>query len=205
MQAMLNGIGSYGIRWLQRHTAAPHDYPNAPQVRSRSAINAKVQREFGGGLTRGALTLRAVQNNTGYSRSQLLRARDALKQKWKRLQRGGDYIITEEQVDEILVWLTHDYWDKSARLYCCLGCQTEKRPPFGRGLCSRCYHRYRRRCIHLGLPTSPKAQRAALRVLDIDKIGPHATVLETVEARLAAGHALTDEDLDWMHMLSPSG
>lgn len=206
LQALLNGIGAYGIKWFQKRTQAPNDWPNAPQHRSVAAIYAQARRQHGpGGLTRGALTLRELSLNTGYGRSQLLRAREALHQKWKRLGPRGDHIITEEQAEEVLEWLKHDYWDKDKRLYCCLWCQTEKRPPHGQGLCGRCYFRYRRRLMKYGLPTNPHVLNekvvALAENLEGDKSNGHGRVLETVAHRLGRGHALEISHLAWLHQM----
>ena len=203
LQALLNGIGAYGIKWLQKRTKSP----NSEKHRSVHAIYAKARRQWGkGGLTRGALTLHEFSRNTNYGRSQLLRARDALRQKWKRLGPGGDHIITEEQAEEVITWLQHDYWDKDKHLYCCLGCQTEKSPPHGLGLCSRCYFGYRRMCIRLELPTGPDAQAKLLKrigseILEGDKSSAYGKFLEEIATQLGRGRALTEGQLEWLHLM----
>ena len=189
-----------------RKTHAPNDWPNAAEHRSLDAIYAKARREFGpGGLTRGAYTLRELMERTTYSRSQLMRAREALGQKWKRLGKGGDHIITEEQSEELTDWLRHDYWDKSQRLYCCLACQTDRRPAYGLGLCNRCYHRYRRTCIRLGLPTTPTDQRtlsvSLRKTLDRDKSGEDGRFLDEVVYSLDRGRALSTEQLEGLQRI----
>lgn len=201
--ALLQGIGSYGIKWFQRNSGTPEDYQGAPKHRTRQAIYNKALREWGhGGLTRGALTLRELMTTTGYSRSQLLRAREALKQRWGRLGPKGDHLITEEQAEEILEWLKHDYWSKSKHLYCCLRCQTNRRDHFGLGLCTRCYPRYRRHCQSLGVPTKPIDQRDVLEGLGLDKSGKHGSFLESITQRLVRGLALSEEQLEWLHLMT---
>ena len=145
LRRLFDGVGSYGIRWFQKRVNVPGDYEGAE--RSRSAIYSAARRHCGkGGLTRGVYTLNRLMRETGFERTHLMRARSALKQKWKRTSTRGAYLITEEQADEILEWLKHDYWSKEKHLYCCLGCQTESRPHHSLGLCRRCYFGYRRRC-----------------------------------------------------------
>lgn len=207
LQALLNGIGAYGIKWFQKRTQPPNDWPNAPKHRSVDAIYAAARRHFGpGGLTRGSYSLHHVMQVTGYSRTQVLRARDALGQKWKRLGPGGNYLISEEQLGEVCDWLRHDYWDKDKHLYCCLGCQTEKRRPFGLGLCGRCYSRYRRLCLRLNLPTSQEGQAEVLRkVLEGDKAEEHDRVLDEIASQLQQGRALSARHLEWLHLMNPDG
>lgn len=201
VKALFDGIGSYGIAWFQQRSDAPHDLTHGPSKRSRQAIYSKARREFGkGGLTRGAYTLEEVQK-TGYTREQILRARDACRQKWKRLGPRGDHLITEEQVEEILEWLKHDYWSKPHRLYCCRRCTASRAPHYGAGLCRRCYYRYRRVLIRRGLPTSSKALMAKVKSLDIGKSGNHGTFLDKVMKDLERGVSLDDDSLDWLEML----
>lgn len=184
----MDGVGAYGLTTLRRRTTAPHDWPNAPPHRSDAAVYAAARRSFGpGGLTRGAYTLKRLTEATGYSRSQLTRARDALGQKWRRLRPGGAYIVTEDQMLDLVGWLKHDYWDKDLRLYCCLECQTESAPPAGLGLCGRCYHQYRRLCLRLGLPTTQAAQSDLLTQVadEVDE-----KFVEEVSSQIARHRAL---------------
>lgn len=115
-----------------------------------------------GSLGRGSYALRQLMRSTGYDSSQLRRAARALNQKWKRLHPRGPFIITEEQRDELIIWLKHDYWAVGSRLYCCLHCTTDVKPHRALGLCSRCYWRYVRKCRRLGLQFSPREQVRAL-------------------------------------------
>ena len=81
LKALFNGIGAFGLSWFQRKSGKSYDWPNAPVVRSRDAIYAKIRREYGGGgLTRGVYSRGALVLVTGYDRRQLERAQVALNQ-----------------------------------------------------------------------------------------------------------------------------
>jgi len=130
---------------------------------TRRAAESKLARLTGrGALGRGSYTLRQLILQTGYTREQLRRASSALNQKWKRLDPRGAFLVTEEQRDELIAWLAHDYWATVHRLYGCLHCSTEARAHRALGLCGRCYHGYRRACRARGLQISPKRQARAL-------------------------------------------
>lgn len=162
-QALLDGIGTFGIQWLVAHTSSPR--PGVPH-RSVGAIYARACFLFGsGGLLRGAYTLRQLERESGYSKTQLLRAMGALGQKWRRLSPKGVYLISDEQVDELYVWLRHDYWCPKLHLYACSCCGERTKPPRGLGLCSVCYWRYRRKCEELGLPVRVRDAWAIVRKL----------------------------------------
>lgn len=198
VRKLIDGVGTYGIRHFQRAANAPGDWPGA--IRSRKAVYAAARRHCGrGGLTRGVFTLRRFIEQTGYDRSQLLRARRALGQKWRRLGRGGSYLITEDQATEILEWLKHDYWAPTKRLYRCLGCEDLVRPHYALGLCLSCYGAYRRHCRRLSLPATVRGQRAILSRTVLDKNGGYDKILERVEKRLQRGLALDAEQLDWLY------
>lgn len=200
--ALFNGIGAYGLAWFQKRSDAPYDESEGPQKRSRMAIYKKSFREFGpGGLTRGSYTLHELQKTTGYNREQFIRAREACKQKWKRTGPGGDHLITEEQVEEILEWLKHDYWSKAHRLYCCRRCTTDRRTHYGAGLCERCYFKYRRSLERRGLPTSIQALAVKLKSLEVGKSENHGKFLDRICSDLERGFALDDECLDWLEMV----
>jgi hypothetical protein len=195
---LFNGIGSYGMRWFQDRTRPGYDWPNAPDVRSRAAIYAKMKRLYGpGGLSRGVFTLREAMNYSGYSRTQLLRGQKALKQKWKRTGPDGSYLITDEQLDEILEWLVHDYWCKKKRLYNCAWCATETKPPVGHGLCGNCYAQYKRACKRLDVSHDPKLLyievEAQYNSGQYELLG-HAYV-QTILQKLQRGVAITYDEL----------
>ncbi len=110
--------------------------------RSLAAISEKIRRDFGpGGRFRGTWSLRKLMNESGYSDSQLIRARGALGQAWRKSCKGGRYLISQEQVEDLIEWLTHDYWSSVHRLYACRGCGERKKPHRARGLCASCYRR----------------------------------------------------------------
>lgn len=188
---LFNGVSISGISWFERHCG-----------RTRDAIKAKLRREYGeGGFTRGAYTFWELARVTGYSRCQLKRAQNALGQKWKRLGPRGAHIITEEQLEELVAWLAHDYWSATLRRYGCAWCATERRRHTGGGLCERCYYRHRRLCIRLGLPTTFAEQLVLIRKNQRsggDKAGVSGKVMREAVARLEAGLALTEADLDWL-------
>ncbi len=193
-----NAVGSYSLAWIRRHTEQPFLFPNAPAVRSRKAVYNKVHRELGpGGLTRGAWTLYRMEKYTGYNRSQLLRAQHALRQRWQRLGPGGWYLITQEQLEEIIGWLVHDYWGRKHRLYGCAWCTTETIPLKGSGLCQRCFWKHRRLCLRLGLPTrlSEQFKIVSGMLSPNQKEDRHGIFLERAVSRIAAGVALEPTEL----------
>lgn len=159
---------------------------------SRRAAQAKLARLTGrGALGRGSYSVRQLVRSTGYTREQLRRASSALNQKWKRLDPRGSFLITEEQRDELIAWLAHDYWAPLHRLYCCQHCTTEARPHRSLGLCTRCYHAYVRVCRARGLRISPKSQARALACLRQTDSVP----LETL-TRMRRGIAVDLEGLE---------
>lgn len=131
--------------------------------RSREAIEAKLGRLTGSGsLRRGSYCLQQLHRETGYTPEQLRRAASALNQKWKRLKPTGSFLVTEEQRDEVIEWLKHDYWAAAHRLYCCQHCTTDHRRHKALGLCARCYGVYSRLCQRHGIAISPVAQAEAI-------------------------------------------
>jgi len=199
-RSLLLGIGSFGWHWFQTRTQAPHDWPNAPQTRSKGAIRKKAARMGAGGITRGSYALHEAARRTGYMRQQLVRAMRALGQKWKRTSATGFYLISDEQLEELCNWLQHDYWCKPKRLYCCHWCGTQEAPHRTLGLCSRCYFRYRRVCSSLGLPVQTSRMRRLVQSLDLstrDEASYCAKVIQSLERRVA----LNREQLDWVVML----
>ena len=200
VKALFEGIGSYGLAWFQQRTDAAHSYPNAPQKRSRQAVENKALREWGpGGLTRGAYSLRELIERTGYSRTQLLRGRDALRQKWKRFGPRGNFLVSEEQIEEILEWLKHDYWTVEHRLYCCRLCTSEKKPHYGLGLCRKCYWRYRRNLKKRGLPTT--VEGLAAKVSGLGNSRECGNFLDRINECIRRGISLEDELLDWLEAM----
>lgn len=192
---LFNGVGISGVAWFQQRCGG----------RSRSSIYHKLRREYGpGGLTRGAFTLHEIEKRTGYSETQIRRAGSALNQKWKRLGPRGAHLITEEQMQEIVTWLGHDYWSKGHHLYGCSWCNTNLRPHRASGLCEKCYHRHRRLCRKWKLPADVRAQAAILKraATGRDIAEKHGRFRAEGLAKLEAGLALTETQLKWLAMLA---
>lgn len=186
-QNLLLGIGAYGLEWLCRKSGD----------RSQDAIYSQIRRLYGGGgLTRGSCTLSKICADTGYNREQIIRAGKALGQRWARTGKRGAYLVTEDQVEQLVAWLKQDYWCSKLRLYGCVRCGTVTQPPCGFGACQRCYYVLRRRAHRLGLPFI--AQKLSERVIQAKEAyeGDDREFLELMEARLAHGWAPLDEDLD---------
>jgi hypothetical protein len=163
-QALLHGVGVYGVAWFQKNTGDALDWPAAPKGRTRRAVYSKAYRMYGiGGLSRGTYTLRRLICETGYGPSHFYRAMRACGQKWKRTSVRGRYLICEDQVDELLAWLRQDYWGKRHRLYRCSWCGVEHRRHHAQGLCRRCYQRYAQRLWRAGLPIGRKELSVELR------------------------------------------
>jgi len=185
VKALLDGIGSFGWTALQRRCGG----------RSKMAIYLKVRREFGGGgITRGSYSLGQAEQETGYHETQLRRAARALNQRWARTARGGDYLITAEQIEECIAWLVHDYWCKKLRLYCCLECGTDTKPHYSFGLCCPCFNVLRRYAKGLGLPFAA-TQFLALVQVTKQRYPRHSRLLDPMLARLELGRSLDREML----------
>jgi len=179
---LLQGIGVFGWDWLCRKTH-----------RSKNAVRCKVNRVFQSGITRGVATLGALIRDSGYSRSQLLRARDALGQKWKRTSRHGRYLIQDEQVEELIGWLRVDYWAGSVHAYRCLWCERSHRLHRGRGLCYKCYRRYCKRVARAGWPI--RAVDMLARVRELIERDPKNVALRAAESDLKRGWAVREQAL----------
>lgn len=140
VRSLLMGLGAFGIDWFRQRTGKSYDYPNAPR-RSIKAVSSKIARAVGGyRFIRGAYTLSALSKRSGYHPDQIRRAQSALNQKWKRTSPRGSFLITDDQAEELLAWLQHDYWSRKRRLYCCVQCSGMGKPKVW-GLCQRCYNR----------------------------------------------------------------
>jgi hypothetical protein len=201
-KVLFDGIGAYGLEWFCQRTETGYEWAGAPLQRSANAIYSKLYRLYGkGGLTRGVRTLREVLEYSGYSRTHVLRAQKALHQKWRRTGPGGSYLISDEQMDEILDWLQHDYWSKIHRLYCCLGCTGDRRPHRAVGLCSSCYYQYRRVCEKLDLPSSIKELKRITGVVSGQELEGSALdgkILEEAIGRLRKGVVPEPWQLEWL-------
>ena len=141
VRTLMMGLGAFGIDWFRQRTGTSYDYPNAPQ-RSIKAISCRIARAAGGyGFVKGAYTLASLVKRSGYDKRQIRRAQSALNQKWKRTSLRGSFLITDDQAEELLAWLQHDYWSRKRRLYCCVQCSSTGRRPKVWGLCRPCYKR----------------------------------------------------------------
>lgn len=190
-KGLLDGVGSFGWTVLQKR--AGHSVPTDAEYRSRDAVRAKMRREFSGGITRGSYSLEQVCEETGYHRTQLKRAMKALGQRWTRTGRGGTFLISAEQVEEMVAWLAHDFWSIQHGLYCCLRCGTESKPHRCMGLCGRCYRKLRRYAKKLGLLfTTRGLLEVATRARAV--VGAEH-FLDRLVASLEKGHAPSKQEL----------
>lgn len=138
---LLQGVGANGLVWIMKKTG-----------RTKKAIYAKLRDMTGnGGLTRGSFTLIKACKFTGYSACQLKRARDALKQKWKRTSKNGSYFITEDQIEECTDWLGLDYWGVKYHLYKCVWCYKKDYKHIFHGLCLKCFNQLQGIVNNLGI------------------------------------------------------
>lgn len=200
-RALLMGAGSFGLDWLRAQTDSPS---RGKRHRSEAAIKRQAQRMGIGGLTRGAYTVRALCQSTGYSRTQLERAQRALRLKWRRTSAHGRFLITDEQRDDMLAWLKHDYWSKPLKLYCCVWCAGSRKPHRASGLCVRCAKRHFRMCIGMGLPSSLRKQLAiVVELLKQKQSVESREFLEGMRVKLGRGLAMTRGQLDWLFSLTP--
>ena len=186
-KALLNGIGVYGHDWIARNTDG----------RTRKAVSEKILREFGagGGMCRGTYSLVQLAEETGYTRRQLQRAGKALAQRWARTARGGVYLITDDQLVQLVEWLATDYWCPKLRLYGCVECGTDQHSHLSRGLCRRCFYRTRRLVARLGLETCWVKLRARIEELRGTAEVEAGIFLARVARDLDDGKALVESDL----------
>lgn len=189
-RALLDGAGVFSINWFRKKAGPTDTYPTAPN-RSRGAIYRRAERILGkGGLTRGTNTLMQAAKETGYTREQILRAQRACNQKWKRLSPRGPYLITFEQLDEMIGWLRQDYWCKKLRLYGCVNCGDSDRPSRGKGLCPRCYFKTRRVSISFRVPW----RRGALVEL-VQGLDETRAEVRVIRDHLERGWGLTEDQI----------
>ena len=125
--------------------------------RTPRQVDRRVYDHHGINYRRGAYSFKALRDATGYDWRQLLRAKDALGQKWARgapvranyahnLGRGGTrWLISEDQADALIAWLAAETkprrWAKRWRR--CRKCKRTDSRHAGRGLCNRCKQRGR--------------------------------------------------------------
>ena len=182
---MMDGVGGFGWSALTRRCGG----------RSRGAVQKKILREFGGGgITRGTYSILQAMAETGYHVTQLRRAAQALNQRWARTARGGNFLISAEQLEECAVWLQKDYWSVRLRLYGCCRCGSDTKPHFSLGHCKPCYERMYRYARNLGLVFSSEKLLVVVRLLRSQSV-EHARVLESIQARLELGQPPNKEDL----------
>lgn len=151
-QILHDAIGSFGWTFLQRKLPKGPD-GKPPTLHS---IDWRIRYLGYGGIRRGTYTLHELERKTGYSRTQLMRAANALKQRWKRTKAKGVYLILEEQVEDMIAWLKNDYWCVRLRLYACTECGENTNPPMWLGQCTKCYPKNRYYAKIHGIPTSAK-------------------------------------------------
>lgn len=203
-RSLLLGAGAFGIGWLRKKTGPSYDWKNAPKHRSYRAVISRARRMGLGGFTRGTRSLAKLCRETGYDRTQLLRAMTALNQKWKRTGSHGCFLITDDQIDELLEWLKHDFWAKSKHLYSCCWCSGVKRPHLMLGLCNHCFWKYRKMCLALRVPSGVKQQKGLVVRLRSMRIQPQERkFLERVAWRLGRKLALERSQLEWLSILIP--
>ena len=126
--------------------------------------------------------------DSGYSRGHILRGRDALRQQWRRLSPRGTWLISEEQADNIIVWLRSDHWSKAKLLDGCLWCGTALVPMHALGLCRRDYVLYRKKCQELSIPARPRDQIGMVMI-----VGGPIQMIERIERGIALSRANLDE------------
>lgn len=189
VRALLDGVGSFGWSALKRRCGN----------RSKAAITDKIRREFGGGgITRGTYSLNQAEQETGYAANQLRRAAAALNQRWSRTSKGGNYLISADQLDECTEWLKHDYWCVKLELYGCSRCGTDSRRCFSFGLCRSCFFHLRTFAEKLGLPFSVRGLRAIVSGL---RANEESRFLDSLSARLERGKPLDKEELSTLSEL----
>lgn len=199
-RAVFSGVGTQGWSVLLRKAGDSYREPWLSEGRSVEAVRRQIRRMCGSGARRGSISLRRLSEVTGYCSGQLRRAQGALNQSWQRMSHRGSYLITEEQVSDLVAWLAHDFWSSKKRLYCCLWCSSSSRPHRSGGLCGRCFFKYRRRCLENGLPSSLRQQKEIVDRINLDCVNAkiHAKCLEEAKRQLNAGLALSEGMLDWL-------
>lgn len=201
-RSLFNGLGAYGLSWFQRKSGKSYAHMG-PKTRSKDAVYARIRRIYGpGGLTRGVHTLHELVNSTGYTVEHFRRAQAALNQKWKRTSLRGSHLISDDQAQDLIEWLKHDYWNSTKRLYACLWCTTSRQRHRGIGLCIRCYYRHRRLCRVLDVPQTPSGQLNLLSgVKNLDNQVAHRRFVEYAKGQLDKGLALGEFELEWLVIL----
>jgi hypothetical protein len=178
-------VGAFGIDYIVRNIG-----------RSRSAVNHKIHEQFGGGISRGTISLIGTSERTGYTDRQLIRAGRALGQRWQRTSSVGRCMLSDDQVEALVRWLGHDYWCRATKLYACVYCGLATKPPKGMGLCSSCYATLSWRFGDAGLAFGVKGLLSLVRALR-ERTEPEACDwLDAFEASLEEGCVLTRGAID---------
>lgn len=195
-RALFMGLGAYGTEWFKPRVGRSYDYKGAPTQRTTKALYGRVRRLCdGGGLGRGAISLRQLRMTSGYSDCQILRAREALNQKWKRINPGGAYIITEEQAEDVLSWLKNDYWAPILRIYACVDCGTRKHKHRSLGHCEECYWVLRKALYAAKFPTRREPLLARLTEIGVGLAGEAADLCQRMIQHLREGRAPTCHEI----------
>jgi len=111
--------------------------------RNRLAIERRCY-ELGFSPTQGTYTRLQIERETGYDWRQIQRARDAIKQTWKRYGLRK-YMITFDQVQEIISYLRTEkrkwslHYDLDHCRLCGASGNDERTRHSGDGLCKRCW------------------------------------------------------------------
>lgn len=111
--------------------------------RNRLAIERRCY-ELGFSPTQGTYTRLQIERETGYDWRQIQRARDSLKQTWKRYGLRK-YMITFDQVQDIVGWLATEerkwslHYDLDKCRLCGADGNDERTRHSGDGLCKRCW------------------------------------------------------------------
>lgn len=198
-RALMDGVGVFSVAWFCKQAGPTGSYPSAP-TRSRKAIYNHAARLLGrGGLKRGTQDLEQAGRETGYTRRQILRAQRALAQKWKRLSPRGDYLITFEQLDEIVGWLQQDYWCPKLHLYGCVNCGDNRKPTRGNGKCPKCYWLLRNLSQKHGIPTNLNQLRVYVQSLD-----DQSALMRLIREHLERGWGLTVKQTKYLIAISSS-
>lgn len=191
VKVLLDDIGSFGWKALERRSK-----------HSKTEIWAKVNREFGGGgITRGSYSLSQAMDETGYARSQFIRASKALNQRWLRTAKGGNYLITAEQLEDMVFWLKDDFWSAKHHLYGCMQCEGSKDRHYAIGLCFKCYHkvkRYVKRTFKIRFTTEYILKRLDSSFTEGSTVIPF---LEQIRNRLKLGKCPPIKDLEKVRIL----
>lgn len=82
--------------------------------RNIGSVNNKMK-ALGLHAFQGSHSMRGAEKQTGYHHLQLMRARDALRQNWRKLdwRNRGRFVISDDQLTEMCEWLKQEQWKQS--------------------------------------------------------------------------------------------